>query len=59
MQQATGFGKRLVKFKLDDPEPLLCHDHPIYRDGEFVGHTTSCMYGHTVDAAIGMGCVTS
>ena len=58
-QKAAGFGKRLVQFKLDDPEPLLYHDHPIYRDGEFVGHTTSGMYGHTVGAAIGMGYVTT
>jgi|TARA_R110002110_G_scaffold303209_2_gene517291 glycine cleavage system aminomethyltransferase T len=58
-QQSAGLGKRLVQFKLDDPEPLLYHDHPIYRDGEFVGHTTSGMYGHTVGAAIGMGYVTT
>lgn len=58
-QRAAGFGKRLVQFKLDDPEPLLYHDHPIYRDGRFVGHTTSGMYGHTVGAAIGMGYVTT
>lgn len=58
-QKAAGFGKRLVQFKLDDPEPLLYHDHPIFRDGEFVGHTTSGMYGHTVGAAIAMGYVTT
>jgi glycine cleavage system T protein len=58
-QKAAGFGKRLVQFKLNDPEPLLYHDHPIYRDGEFVGHTTSGMYGHTIGAALGMGYVTT
>ncbi|WP_395159938.1 aminomethyltransferase family protein, partial [Ilumatobacter sp.] len=58
-QKAAGFGKRLVQFKLDDPEPLLYHDHPIFRDGKFVGHTTSGMYGHTVGAAIAMGYVTT
>jgi glycine cleavage system aminomethyltransferase T len=58
-QKAAGFGKRLVQFKLDDPYPLLYHDHPIYRDSEFVGHTTSGVYGHTVGAAIGMGYVTT
>ncbi len=58
-QRAAGFGKRLVQFKLDDPEPLLYHDEPILRDGEVVGHTTSGMYGHTVGAAVGMGYVTT
>jgi 4-methylaminobutanoate oxidase (formaldehyde-forming) len=56
-QKSTGFGKRLVQFKLDDPEPLLYHDHPIYRDGDFVGHTTSGMFGHTVGSALAMGYV--
>ena len=58
-QKATGFGKRLVQFKLDDPEPLLYHDEPIFRNGELVGHITSGMYGHTVGAAIGMGYVST
>lgn len=58
-QREAGFGKRLVQFRLDDPEPLLYHDEPIFRDGELVGHTTSGMYGHTVGAAIGMGYVST
>ncbi|NNE74845.1 MAG: GcvT family protein [Acidimicrobiales bacterium] len=56
-QQEAGVERRLVQFKLDDPEPLLYHDEPIWRDGELVGHTTSGMYGHTVGAALGMGYV--
>ncbi len=49
--------KRLVQFKLVDPEPLLYHDEPIFRDGTLVGRTTSAMFGHTVGAAIAMGYV--
>jgi 4-methylaminobutanoate oxidase (formaldehyde-forming) len=51
--------KRLVQFKLEDPEPLIYHDEPIYRDGVIVGRTSSGMFGHTVGAAIGMGYVTA
>ncbi|MGI9603648.1 MAG: GcvT family protein [Acidimicrobiales bacterium] len=58
-QRETGVSRRLVQFKLDDPEPLLYHDEPILRDGELAGHTTSGMYGHTVGAALGMGYVAS
>ncbi len=50
--------KRMVQIRLDDPEELLYHDEPIYRDGVLVGRMTSGMYGHTVGAAVGMGFVT-
>jgi 4-methylaminobutanoate oxidase (formaldehyde-forming) len=49
--------KRLVQFKLADPEPLLFHDEPIVMDGERIGLLTSGSYGHTLGAAIGMGWV--
>ena len=58
-QKEAGLTRRLVQFKLDDPEPLLYHDEPILRNGEIVGHTTSGMYGHTVGAALGMGYVSA
>jgi len=57
-QKAAGLpDRRLVQFKLDDPEPLLYHNEPIIMDGRIVGYLTSGMYGHTVGAAIGMGYV--
>jgi len=56
-QKETGVDRRLVQFKLDDPEPLLYHDNPILRNGELVGNTTSGNYGHTVGAAVAMGYV--
>jgi 4-methylaminobutanoate oxidase (formaldehyde-forming) len=56
-QKETGLKKRLVQFALEDPEPLLYHNEPIYRDGEIVGYTTSGNYGHHLGAAIGLGYV--
>jgi 4-methylaminobutanoate oxidase (formaldehyde-forming) len=49
--------RRLVQFLLEDPEPLLYHNEPIYRDGERVGYITSGMYGHSLGAAVGLGYV--
>jgi glycine cleavage system aminomethyltransferase T/glycine/D-amino acid oxidase-like deaminating enzyme len=51
-------GRRLVVFTLEDPEPLLYHDEPIWRDGELVGRITSGAYGHTLECAVGLGYVT-
>jgi len=57
-QKADGLpDRRLVQFKLDDPEPLLYHNEPIVMDGSIVGYLSSGMYGHSVGAAIGMGFV--
>ena len=51
--------RRLVQFRLDDPDPMLYHNEPIWRDGKQVGYLCSGMYGHTLGAAIGLGYVTS
>ena len=56
-QKDAGLKKRLVQFALDDPEPLLYHNEPIYRDGEIVGYTSSGNYGHHLGRAIGLGYV--
>jgi glycine cleavage system aminomethyltransferase T len=47
----------LVQFKLNDPEPLLYHHEPIYRDGKLCGYTTSANYGHTLGGAMALGYV--
>ncbi|WP_022729736.1 GcvT family protein [Fodinicurvata sediminis] len=57
-QKQAGVERRLVQFRLSDPEPLLYHDEPVWLDGERVGHLTSGAYGHEVGAALGMGYVT-
>ena len=57
-QKAAGLpDRRLVQFKLDDPEPLLYHNETIVMDGSIVGYLSSGMYGHSVGAAVGMGYV--
>ncbi|MDH5747700.1 MAG: FAD-dependent oxidoreductase, partial [Rhodospirillales bacterium] len=54
-QKKTGLKRRLVQFALQDPEPLLYHNEPIWRDGAIAGYITSAMYGHTLGRAIGLG----
>ncbi len=56
-QRDTGVKRRLVQFALEDPEPLMYHEEPIWRDGVIVGSTTSAMYGHSVGASVGLGYV--
>jgi glycine cleavage system aminomethyltransferase T/glycine/D-amino acid oxidase-like deaminating enzyme len=47
--------KRLIQFRLEDPDRLLHHDEPIYRDGDLVGHTTSGMWSYVEDRCLAMG----
>ncbi len=54
-QREAGVEKRLAVFVLEDPEPLLLGDEPIYRDGAIVGHTTSGNYSHVLGRSIAMG----
>jgi 4-methylaminobutanoate oxidase (formaldehyde-forming) len=61
-QKAEGLRKRLVQFRVPKDENgndrLLYHNEPIWRDDVIVGSITSGMYGHHVDASLGMGYVT-
>ena len=56
-QREEGLIRRLVQFRLDDPQPLLYHNEPIWRDDTIVGHITSGAYGHTLGSCIGLGYV--
>ena len=56
-QQEQGITRHLVQLKLNDPEPLIYHNEPIWRDDEIVGHITSAAYGHTLGGAVGLGYV--
>ena len=56
-QKETGIHQRLAVVVLEDPEPLLYHNEPIWRDGKIVGRTTSAMFGHTVGRAVALGYV--
>ena len=53
----AGLDRRLLQFRLQDPDPLLYHNEPILRDGRIVGHLSSGAYGHFLGGAIGMGYV--
>jgi 4-methylaminobutanoate oxidase (formaldehyde-forming) len=55
--KSEGPKSRLLHFLLNDPEPLLIHNEPIYCDGKQVGYLTSGNYGHALGAAVGMGYV--
>jgi glycine cleavage system aminomethyltransferase T/glycine/D-amino acid oxidase-like deaminating enzyme len=46
--------KRLIQFRLDDPDVLTYHDDPVLRNGEMVGRTTGGMWSHTEDRCLTM-----
>ena len=48
---------QLLVFVLDDAEPLLYHDEPVWRDGTLVGRIASGAYGHTLGRSVGIGWV--
>jgi 4-methylaminobutanoate oxidase (formaldehyde-forming) len=56
-QRDTGVRRRLVQFLLDEPEQVLFHDEPVWRNGVRVGRITSAMHGHTLGAPVGLGWV--
>ncbi|MFZ0324471.1 MAG: FAD-dependent oxidoreductase [Actinomycetes bacterium] len=49
--------KRLLQFRLDDPDAMAYHDEPILRDGVRVGRTTSSMFSTSQDRCCSMGYV--
>jgi 4-methylaminobutanoate oxidase (formaldehyde-forming) len=52
-----GLQRRLVQFRLQDPDPMLFHNEAVIRDGKMVGYLTSGCYGHFLGAAVGLGYV--
>ncbi|MEM1351008.1 MAG: FAD-dependent oxidoreductase [Pseudomonadota bacterium] len=56
-KKQAGLEKRLLQFRLQDPEPLLYHNEPVLRDGEIVGYLSSGAYGHHLGGAMGLGYV--
>ena len=56
-QRGKVLNKRLVMFKLTDPEALLFHDELIRLDGHIVGHISSGAYSFTLGRSVGMGYV--
>jgi len=58
-KQEEGLKRKLVLFSLEDPEPLLYHDEPIFRNGELVSANTHGAYGHLLGRSLGMGYLTN
>ncbi|RWN33897.1 MAG: FAD-dependent oxidoreductase [Mesorhizobium sp.] len=56
-KKEAGLSRRLVQFRLKDPEPLLFHNEAILREGKIVGPITSGNYGHHLGGAVGLGYV--
>ena len=47
--------KRLIQFRLEDPDLMLYHDEPIRRDGQIAGRVSSAMWSYTEDRCLAMG----
>jgi 4-methylaminobutanoate oxidase (formaldehyde-forming) len=56
-QKEQGLTRRMLQFQLDDPQPLLYHNEPIWRDGAIAGYISSGAYGHILGASVGLGYV--
>lgn len=54
-QKQESLKRQLVIFTIEDPEPLLYHYEPVYRNGERVSYITHGAYAHQLGCAIGMG----
>lgn len=53
-QKKDGLKRKLVLFTLKDPEPLIYHDEPIYRNGELISENTHGAHSHVLGCGIGM-----
>ena len=56
-KEAGKLNRRLVMFKLKDPQPVLYHEEVIRMNGEIVGYISSGAYGFTLGSSVGMGYV--
>ncbi len=54
-QKEAGIQKRLIQFKLSDPDVMIYHNEPILRDGEYAGYIASGAYAHSLGCSVGMG----
>ena len=56
-KKEEGLSRRMVQFRMEDPEVMLFHNEALIRDGKIIGPVTSANYGHFLGGAIGMGYV--
>ena len=54
-QRDEGITRRLVQLQVDNPQVMLHHDEPFYRNGVAMGLTTSGGWGYTLNAAVALG----
>ena len=46
--------KRLIQFRVEDPELVTYHDDPVFRDDTYVGRTTGGMWSHVENRCLTM-----
>ncbi|MGZ4610687.1 MAG: GcvT family protein [Actinomycetes bacterium] len=49
--------RRLVQLLVNDPQPMMWHAEPVYREGKTVGYVRAASYGHTLGGAVGLAMV--
>ncbi len=49
--------RRLVQVQVLDPEPLMFHAEPVWRDGKRAGYVRAASYGHTLGGAVGLAMI--
>jgi 4-methylaminobutanoate oxidase (formaldehyde-forming) len=49
--------RRLLQVLVLDPEPLMFHAEPVYRDGKPLGYVRAASYGHTLGGAVGLAMI--
>ena len=57
-QKAAGLlTKRLVSVRLDDPEPMLLGDEPVFSGETAIGYVRAGAFGHTLGASVGLAMI--
>ncbi len=56
-KKETGLKRRLLQFRLKNPDEFCFHNEALVRDGKIVSIITSGNYGHFLGGSIGMGYV--
>jgi glycine cleavage system T protein len=58
-RKEEGLQRRMVQFRLTEPDAMVFHNEAVVRDGKIVSHVTSGNYGHALGGGIAMGYVPS
>jgi glycine cleavage system aminomethyltransferase T/glycine/D-amino acid oxidase-like deaminating enzyme len=49
--------RRILQVLVKDPEPLMFHAEPVWRNGKRVGYVRAASYGHTLGGAVGLAMI--